>query len=321
MGEYVFDDALTGTRIDLSSAMVSASLIKDSRGEARPCPSLFFPGCSVLNYALPLVRSVYDLLAGAGQVEGISLLCCGKILDFEPEGKAHRASFEVQLCNHVAAAGVERIVAACPNCVAALRGALESDARVKHVEVVALPVVLAEMGYRLDGEIVQAMVNAELQAMEGVDTHKICVHDPCPDRDTGEFADGVRSLIPEGVLVEAAHIRNKSFCCGSILRAVGKFEKADQQARRRGEEASAVQASAITTACISCAYQLSMAQDVPVFHYLELLYNWRIDWRGADQYMKLRFLFEDNEEVGEQSGRQFKGLSDSVSMDGEGIIS
>ena len=54
-------------------------------------------------------------------------------------------------------------------------------------------------------------------------------------------------------------------------------------------------------------FQLMMAQhEVPVFHYLELLFNWRIDWYHADAYMKLRFLFEDAET--ERAVRGYKGL-------------
>ena len=63
-------------------------------------------------------------------------------------------------------------------------------------------------------------------------------------------------------------------------RAAGKLEAADKQARRHGEEAEAAGAAAVVTACVSCAFQLSTAQRaVPVFHYLELLYDWRVDWR------------------------------------------
>ena len=49
----------------------------EQSGDAGRCASLFFPGCSLINYGLPLVQSVYDLLKSAGEVEGISLLCCG----------------------------------------------------------------------------------------------------------------------------------------------------------------------------------------------------------------------------------------------------
>ena len=95
------------------------------------------------------------------------------------------------------------------------------------------------------------------------------------------------------------------------FRAAGKTERADSQAREHGQDASDLGASAIVTACVSCTFQLMMAQrEVPVFHYLELLFNWRIDWYHADAYMKLRFLFDDSLGVEKQGqgARNFVGL-------------
>ncbi|HIW77490.1 MULTISPECIES: heterodisulfide reductase-related iron-sulfur binding cluster [Gordonibacter] len=320
MDEYAFDDVLTGGTVTFAGLRLGAAVSAGvDAGAPRRCATLFFPGCSLLNYALPLVQSVYDLLREADVVEGISLLCCGKILSFEPDGANVRAAFEDELRDHVAAAGVERIVAACPNCVAALSAALAADERTAHVQVVALPGELAKLGYRIDAEVARRMLGDGVKAYAAAgcgagaaatagDDLKFCVHDSCPDRESGAFADGVRALLPPELVVEAAHIRKKSFCCGSLLRAAGKFDAADKQARRHGEEAVEVQAAGIVTACVSCAFQLSMAQTaVPVFHYLELLYDWRVDWRGADQYMKLRFLFDEPDEAG--SGRAYAGLA------------
>lgn len=305
MEPYVFDDVLTGSTVTCAYPGLDASAAKGASAPAA-CSSLFFPGCSFVNYGLPLVKATYDLLKDAGRVDGMSLLCCGKILGFEPDGPAVRAAFERQLCAHVADAGVKRIVAACPNCVAALRAALSRDERTADVQVVVLPQELAAMGYRVDAEVVRRLVAAEA-SVDGADV-AVCVHDSCPDRSTGEFADGVRALLPEGMVVEAAHVRNRSFCCGSLLRAAGKFEAGDKQARRHGEEAEEVHAAAIVTACVSCAFQLATKQDaVPVFHYLELLFDWRVDWAHASQYMKLRFLFDDVPDA-EASGRAFVGL-------------
>ena len=46
------------------------------------------------------------------------------------------------------------------------------------------------------------------------------------------------------------------------------------------------------------------------FHYLELLYNYRIDWYRADAFMKLRFLFDESLGVDElqKSPRKYVGL-------------
>ena len=348
MEPYRFEDALTGKTVACTYPGLRAWVVEDApasagdraaagggadadaagahgagagaggegAGAPAACTALFCPGCSLVNYALPLVRSVYDLLAQAGRVDGMSLLCCGKILSFEPDGQRVRAEFERQMCDHVVRAGVRRIVAACPNCVAALRAALSRDERTADVQVVVLPQELANMGYRIDEGVLRRMVAAEAPvAPEDV---AVCVHDSCPDRSTGEFADGTRALLPGGVLVETAHVRNRSFCCGSLVRAAGKLEAADKQARRHGEEAEAAGAAAVVTACVSCAFQLSTAQRaVPVFHYLELLYDWRVDWAHADQYMKLRFLF-DAEPPAEAGNRAFVGLEGACGAEDAG---
>ena len=53
-----------------------------------------------------------------------------------------------------------------------------------------------------------------------------------------------------------------------------------------------------------------------MFHYLELLYNWRIDWAHADMYMKLRFLFDDvpHKEGTQASNRAFVALGGAADM-------
>ncbi len=310
MEPYVFEDALTGSTVTCSYPGLDAHTAKGAAGTGLPeqCESLFFPGCSLLNYGLPLVQSVYDLLHGAGQVEGLSLLCCGLILRYEPDGKTVRTSYEGQFRERVAAVGVRRIVAACPNCVSALRAMLSKDERTAAVEVVALPQVLVKLGYRVDAEVARRMLAAEVE--EGLPL-LFSVHDSCPDRATGEFADGLRALMPSDLIVDPEHNRAHSQCCGSLVRATGNFAAADAQAKKRGEEAVAAGASGIVTACVSCTFQLTMAQHaVPVFHYLELLYDWRIDWARVDAYMKLRFLFDDppGETGTDANPRSFVGL-------------
>lgn len=322
---YSFEDALTGSTVACDYPGLQA-LMTENAAEPGACESLFFPGCSLINYALPLVQSVYDLLAKAGCANGISLLCCGKILSYEPDGKQLRKAFEGELIDHVAASRVKRIIAACPNCVAALRHALTSDVRTAGVEVVPLPVVLADLGYRVDAGIARDMLSRECARRhpgeEPLAPEKLLFmpKDSCPDRKTGEFADGLRAIMPAELVVEGEHRRRDSVCCGSLARAAGKFDLADSQARQHGTEALAAGASAIVTACMSCSFQLTSAQhDVPVFHYLELLFDWRIDWQHVDSYMKLRFLFDDSLGVAPaaSSNRAFVGLGGDASAKGE----
>lgn len=307
MEERVFIDCLTGDTLTFDMAS-SEVVLERGDGNALRTASVFFPGCSLINYAMPLAAAVYDTLLDAGVVEGISVLCCGKILSYEPNGAALRESFEEELKDHIAQAAVERIVCACPNCVRALREAFVDDPRMAGVRIEVLPQVLADLGYRLDPATCGLLVKGDPEA--GV---LLCPHDSCPDRDRGEFADGLRALMPEGMWVDPEHCRSRSVCCGSLPRAAGKHEAADKCAGINGAEAVAVEADAIITACMSCTFQLNMAQSsIQCVHYLEMLYSWRIDWTRVGQWMKLRFLFEETlgaiVKDAASSGRAFEGL-------------
>lgn len=308
MDDFEFVDALTGDKVVQNYQTGELSVEKGCASGA--AESIFFPGCSMINYAMPLVQAVYGTLRQHDLVDGISLLCCGKILSYEPNGDAVRASFELQLRDHVADAGIRRIVCACPNCVKAMREAFALDDRTKDVELAVLPQVLADVGYRIDpGVAARLMKGSESESL------LLCTHDSCPDREYGQFADGLRAIVPEGLWVDPEHCRRKSVCCGSLPRAAGKDKAADKCADLCGREAVEVDADAIVTACMSCAFQLNMAQKhLPAVHFLELLYDWRINWASVGLWMKVRFLFDETLGVtlkGAGSGRNYAGLGAS----------
>lgn len=294
MDEYAFEDAIANSSVTCSYPGLEAVSVLHAE-DAQDCTSLFFPGCSFINYALPLVQSVYDLLKDGGQVDGISLLCCGKILDYEGDGGAARAAFSEQLLDHIEKTQVERIVAACPNCVAALRKALAMRESTSSIQVVPLPRVLVDMGYRIDAETARSLVceSANLPADQDI---VFCPKDSCPDRATGEFADALREIMADTKLVEPKFARKRSYCCGSRPRAAGHYDLGDKMARRHGTHAREVGADALVTACISCTFSLwGSGCEVPVHHYLELLFGWGIPWHLSAGYLKLRFLFDDAE--------------------------
>ncbi len=307
MADLKITDALTGDIIEFDFGTQGAQVVPTPGASAAvKATSLFFPGCSFINYAMPLVAATFDLLQQAGEVDGISVLCCGKILSYEPEGQLLRDAFEEDLRQHLVDAEIERMVCACPNCVKALREALSLDPRTKDIKIEALPEVLAARGYRLDPPVCARLIKGDADA--GV---LLCTHDSCPDREYGQFADGLRALMPEGLWVDPTHARKRSICCGSLPRAAGKFEQADKCALLNGQEAKDIEADAIVTACMSCTFQLNMAQPyVQCVHYLELLFDWRIDWRTVGSWMKLRFLFDETLGATEAQSddRTFAGL-------------
>lgn len=302
MEEYRFEDVLAQAYVTCSFPGLEAVRTTHDN-EVPECTSLFFPGCSFINYGLPLVQATYELLEKAGQVDGMSLLCCGKILAYEPGGDAARLSFEEQFCDHIAETSVKRIVAACPNCVGALRPFLGADERTADIEVVPLTTVLVDRGYRLDPQTAFDVARRDHRLTEA-DQIIFSVKDSCPDRETGEFATGLRTLMGDVPWVDPAHCRNRSICCGSRPRAAGKMEGAITSCELNHSEGRAAGANAMVTPCMSCTYLLStLVRDLPVYHYLELLFDYRIPWDTADEYMKLRFLFDGSSGV-----REFYGL-------------
>ena len=304
MGRVVYEDALTGSAIALDGYAYDLLDGAEHTHVHTPAHSVFFPGCSVINFAQPLMKSVYEMLTELREVDGISLLCCGKLLAFEPDADVLCPAFCSELVRSVCENGVDRIVTACPNCTAELRRTLGDDPASADVEVVVLPEVLASRGVALSADRVQAFFERNGIPYAG-DAPKLAVHDSCPDRARGEFARGVRSLVPEGMLVEMEHNRASSLCCGSLAKAAGKSDAAVRQSERRGQEGAAAGADALVTACMSCASQLSNFQStLPVVHYLELLCDERIDWAALPPYLQMRFLFEA------RSGkRDYDGLS------------
>ncbi len=386
-----YEDALTGCSLVLFDAEegiyydpeITAEDIRDTsqiRGigsSEGTCESLFFPGCSLMNYAPELLEKTYDLLYEKKLIEGISLLCCGKLLEYEQNAEEAIFTFESRLMSALHAKGIRQIVAACPNCVATLRAAL-ARAHESEIKVVALASLLHETGVEVPADVVlraskgegiqdsdcvekntlpadgrapscsssenvtrsllegdysssqgrislQAVLSGEaeepmpiadmddvsvsvvfsedenalapLNALEGADLDSvhIAVHDSCPDRSVGEFAQGVRGLFPEELLVEKVHHHKKSFCCGSLARAIGNLVVSEKASYLHGLEARAAGADLLVVACVSCARQLGKAQsEIPVCHYLELCFQEYIDWSRVPDCMTTRFLFEES---------------------------
>ena len=307
MADFKIIDALTGDSIVQNAETGDFSM---SKGSGLPeCESIFFPGCSMINYAMPLTIAVYDTLRQHEAVDGISLMCCGKILMYEPNGNEIRPAFEEEFKERLSKTSIKRIVCACPNCVKALREAFLDDERVSNVEIAVLPQVLLDLGYRLDRNIIAQLIKGDADA-----DVMLCPHDSCPDREYGQFANALREIIPNDTWRDPEHCRHKSICCGSLPRAAGKIAAADKCANVCGQESVDAGADSIVTACMSCTYQLNMAQShIQTVHFLELLYNWRINWPVVGGWMKVRFLFNDTLGVleDESGSRKFEGLGQS----------
>ncbi|MDR2716146.1 MAG: hypothetical protein LBB46_05325 [Coriobacteriaceae bacterium] len=286
MNEQMFVDVLTDSEVVLDGSSYTCRRV-DGGGAAQSCTSLFFPGCSFINYDPGLAGELFDDLRERGLVDGVTLLCCGKILAFGEGAPAAKPAFQEELMGGLASHGVERIVAACPNCVAELEALFRAEG--SGIAVVPLSEVLAQAGFKVTVEELAARLG---EGGRGDATMPVAaVHDACPDRATGRFASSVRALFAPEALVEKAHYQERSFCCGSLANAAGHPDVAQSQALQHGAEACEAHAAALVVYCMSCARFLGTLQDsVPVFHYLELLFNKSIDWENLSTDCELRFL-------------------------------
>ena len=237
-------------------------------GETDRCESLFFPGCTLTTYAPELTRAVSEYLQQAGEVDGMTTLCCGNplaLLGLAPRYETYARG----IGKRCAERGIRRIVTGCPNCHHALRRAQEMGFIDAGIEMCALPRVLAQMGAHVPAT----------RTIEA-DARTFSVHDSCYDRYDGAFGLSVRALLPQGSCREMRHHGRESLCCGSGG-LVSYYDVSVCEARRarRMAEFRECGADCLVTACTSCANSMLRCDaGAPVRHYLELVFGIEIDW-------------------------------------------
>ena len=246
MHEIVFEDALLEEVISFKDGTHDIEQFDDR--EPKVVESLFFPGCSFINSSIELMEETFQTLVSDHQIDGITLMCCEKPLDYKDGKQAIKEAFSERLRMSLVRHGVKRIITACPNCFYELRKLVSQDFETENIEIIALPKVLFDCDH-----LVLASATEVLSP--------IAIHDACPDRRYGYYAESVRNLFPADLLTELEHNKSRSLCCGSIPRAAGNEERAAKD-------------------------------DIPIYHYLELLFGTRVDWRATPEHLIIRFRYQ-----------------------------
>lgn len=289
-----FIDVLAHAHVVLDDGVFQSTL-EDEQGFSL-VPVLFFPGCSFITSAPDLVATVEKALQDAGICSGISLVCCGKILDFGRGYADLKDELQTTLKQRLLAVGVKEIVTACPNCAVELRKMLEVDTATNHIKVTPLPQVLSDKGMHVDEATIKKLW--EPVSVDDGEPYCLTVHDSCPDREKGEFAQAVRELLSTQQVVEMKHNRKTSFCCGAIAQANGKDRLVQDQIKNRVTEAQEIASSAIVTYCMSCSRYLGARQQtLPTYHYLEFMFGKRIDWKNISDHVEFRLTFDEEKGV------------------------
>jgi len=170
------------------------------------------------------------------------------------EGRTER--LKRHLLRELQAAGVSRLVTACPNCHASLAESLDG------IEVVSIYQLLRDAGVQLAGG------------------QKLTVHDSCADRESGKFGSDLRVILGGHPVVEMEHSGRDTICCGSggIAPMIAP-ELCWSRTQRRVEEFVSTEAGCMVTQCMSCSRRLaSLVPTGQVRHCLELVFNIEIDY-------------------------------------------
>lgn len=263
-----FYDALTDSDISMS---VSDGKFSQQASNQKPCNTLFFPGCSLLNDAPELVSKTYQFLHTRNMVDGITSLCCGKILLLNPN--ANKEEYQLLMDNFIQSIRehkVRKIITACANCMIQLNNIFKEHKLCDGVEVVSLTNVLHDMGVKISIE------------------DDLAVFDSCVDRKPQAFGEPLRKILDAPKICEIQYTPDTGYCCGALQQARGDIEGMKIAAKARGEEGAQTGANVMLASCMSCSRILNFQQSsIEVRHYLEYLFDDKIDWSKANYHMSV----------------------------------
>lgn len=157
------------------------------------CTTAFFPGCTLPGLFPQSTLRTYQALKQQDSSTGLILNCCSKpsISLGISENKESRLYL---LIGKIAAAGINEILTACPNCYMTLKSAKP-------------PFKVGTVYSRLRRNKISSRTH------EGL---KVTIHDPCVTRFETGLHEDVRDIIKNcGVeIVEPEHTKTKTLCCG-----------------------------------------------------------------------------------------------------------
>lgn len=225
--------------------------------------TIYFPGClpyydaafSDLGFeGLDIARGAIKILNALGIKPRMleNERCCGHDLFWQGDQGTFQklAALNLEIIHNT---GAKRIITTCPECAYTLRSIYPEEIGPLGVDVFHLSEFLASQGPFLDPE-----------KANGSGTHKVTYQDPCRLGRFSEVYQEPRDLITElGFdLVEMAHNRSTSICCGtSCWSSCGQVNKRIQNSRL--EEADKTGAELLITTCLKCQIHLRCAQKEP----------------------------------------------------------
>lgn len=214
------------------------------------CTSVFFPGCALPGIRPEQTLELYRRLQAIEPTMGIMLDCCNQPSHDLGRQQFFQERFRKRLAR-LTAANIRTILTACPSCHRALT-AFSHDCTVTSAYT-----MLASHGIAA--------------AAAGNESTPFAIHDPCSTRSMPEMQTDIRTLCSHRglTLVEMAHSRSTTFCCGEGG-AAGHMDNTPGSSwnTKRWMEAGD---TPLITYCAGCTSRLG--QQARVHHLVDLLFT------------------------------------------------
>lgn len=216
------------------------------------CPRLFVPGCHMSSGFPELTGQVTEYLKEKGIADGMTAVCCGNPLyasglyqEFE--------NYVVKMDQLYREHGVKVITTPCPSCYD-FNLRIQQMGYLEGVEVHCLSQDLVEKGIRIRRDAFP-------------ENYTVSVHDSCPDRKNGIFAESIRRLYEDFEIIELSHIRENSLCCGcGGLVPLYSSEISGEGKELKKKDCEEAGSECVITTCFNC-YK-GLRQILPIHQYL-----------------------------------------------------
>ena len=216
-------------------------------GLPQGCRTIFFPGCALPGTRPAATFQVYQRLRREIPELGLVLDCCTK-----PSHDLGREQFFLKTFGEMVAwleaAGIERVLVACPNCYK----------------------VFSEYAPQFRTETVyESLARQPQDAAAPLADAPVTIHDPCVIRNAAPPQNAVRTLLNAAgrSIEEMPHTRATALCCGEGGSAGALApDLAEDWGERRAAEAAGRR---VVTYCAGCANHLG--KRVQVSHVLDLV--------------------------------------------------
>jgi len=248
-----------------------------------PSETAFLPGCTMFTYSPELTKKVYAMLAEKYRNPLLLEDCCGLPM-YQIGLPARGDGIKKRLRAKIAALGVKRLIVACPNCYYQFK----KEPLFRGVDVITVYEVLHDYFIPNRGSNGCSVIYT--------------VHDSCPDRFQGVFAQQVRAALDQVGCrrVEMKHHGPNSVCCGSS----GQLEHfrpewAKEHHLQNIEEAAAAGANVLLAYCQACVLNIGDAADqrIKVKHVLNVLLGFDEDYNEIKRKASEMFLGEQGFEL------------------------